>query len=160
MNRVPYRRVTPPRNTGSIRANKPQNQPENEPSGKTETLVMQFMVSGLLAAVVLLICLVNIAPLNAARDGLRQVLQGATTVEEFTAEVRHLHQTWIVRDGAPTEPETLPTYQPTARPQDPQLELPDFSDIIPLTINETTTAEEQPLKPQIPVPPIIPGLWD
>jgi len=150
--------VTPPRNAG---LNRPKKQNENEPSKMSETLIMQFMVSGLLAAVVLLICLINIAPLNAARDGLRQVLQGAATVEEFTAELRHLHQTWIVRDNAPpVEIETLPTYQPVIRPQDPQLELPDFSDTIPLTINETTTAEDQPLKPQIPVPTMTPGLWD
>lgn len=150
MNRVPYRRHTPPRS----RLQRKNFEKKNAEPKKSETLVTQFAVSGILVTVVMLICLVNIAPFNTAREGLRQVLQGPVTISELTDEISIIRQTWF----APQEEEPVPVYIIPTPNFDTQTQIPIF-DTIPLSIEETT-AEEDPLKPQAPAPLIIPGLWD
>ena len=139
MNRVPYRRVTPPRD-GSSRQEAHRNSTRYRPAPgtaaitRTETFVVQTVLSVLILAIVLIICLVDISPMIVARDGLRHVLAGAETVEEFTTSMRQFGENWlnITPSHVENEPYTLPLVYPA----------------YPLTI-----IEEPPTQP-------LPGLWD
>ena len=140
MDRVPYRRVSPPR-SGPARTDRHRET-------KTtfgETVIVQAIISGLLLAVVLVICLVDIGPLVTLRGRLGQVLDGATTVEEFNADIRRMRENWL----------DTPQPAPPAQIELPEI-VPPFSYIpyIPLTANE------EPINPQIPGPSMGPGLWD
>ena len=149
MDRVPYRRVTAPRNASS-HTNRHNHKPEKEQTNITigETLIVQSIVSGLLLAIVLVICLIDIGPLVSAREGLHRVLDGATTVEEFTEDLRQFSQNWLnVEIQEETQmPEILDTQA---------IDIPEvLEDNIPLTADET------PLNPHTPGPLVSPGLWD
>lgn len=139
MNRVPYRRVTPPRSGGTSRID--FDKPQEHKTSIYETVIVQAIISGLLLAVVLVICLVDIGPLVSLRGRLGQALDGATTVEEFAADIRQLRETWLYT----TQPQT-----PEEPPPPPML----YSPTIPLTVYD------EPINPQIPGPSMGPGLWD
>jgi len=104
-------------------------------------------------AVVLVICLVDIAPLVSLRGRLGQVLDGATTVEEFAADIRQFRDNWLdtpqVEQIEPTEQIEQP--EPEEPPAPPPML---YSPTIPLTV------QEEPINPQIPGPSMGPGLWD
>ena len=163
MDRVPYRRITPPRdskissNEGTYRqgldVNKLVSNPDNEKITPGETLLVQLIISGVLMLAVLLVCLINIGPLVSLRSGLRQVLTGATTIEEFATEVRHFSQEWLNVEPTPIteEPETPIFYFP-------ELPLVNPQGISP--VQNPPTAYEETLNPQLPGPLVSPGLWD
>jgi len=114
------------------------------------------MISGLLLAVVLVICLVDIAPLVSLRGRLGQVLDGATTAEEFAADMRRFRQVWLETPQDVYIPH-VEQFEPPTPPAPPeQEESPPFIYIpnIPLT------AQEEPINPQNPGPSMGPGLWD
>jgi len=93
---VPYRRRTPPRgNSGGYEGRRYRQNERSETISTSETILVQSMICGLLLAIVLVICLVDIAPMVSLRGGLNQVLAGATTMEEFTSEVRQFSQNWF-----------------------------------------------------------------
>ena len=151
MNRVPYRRVTPPRDGNAIEFNKRQDRPAKASFG--ETIIVQAIISGLLLAVVLVICLVDIAPLVSLRGRFGQVLDGATTIEEFSADIRQFRDNWL---GAP-EIEQIEQTEQIEQPQPEEPPAPPpmlYSPTIPLTV------QEEPINPQIPGPSMGPGLWD
>jgi len=93
---------------------------------------------------VLVICLVDIAPLVSLRDRLGHVLNGATTIEEFAADLRQFSEDWLGFEAEPPE-------APLAEPDFPSIQEPLH---IPLT------AYEEPINPHVPGPSMSPGLWD
>jgi len=163
MDRVPYRRVTPPRNNDaktndSIYVSRRQTQPhcENDQISRVENMTIQLIISGVLMLVVLVISLVDIGPLASLRTGLRQVLSGATTFNEFTTEVRHFGQERLNFGGGTITqtPEHVPTIPAFYFPQHP----PTLQEET-INIDLLPTAYDLP-NPQIPGPLVVPGLWD
>ena len=155
MDRVPYRRITPPRD--GVPHKHSRRQSETITVG--ETILGQSIISGLLLVVVLLICLIDIAPMVSLRQGLRQVLAGATTLEELTAEAQQFRLDWQNRNYAHPA-EELPEVPFPALPlgiQNPPVEAAENPS--PPLYTLPLTAEE-PLNPQIPGPSAVPGLWD
>jgi len=147
LNRVPYRRVTPPRNGTASQIE--FNRRKDRPASIGETIIVQAIISGLLMAVVLIICIVNIAPLVSLRGRLGQALDGATTVDEFANDIRQFRDNWLV----------TPHIEPTDQIEPPEPEEPPappliYSPTIPLTV------QEESINPQIPGPSMGPGLWD
>ena len=163
MNRVPYRRVTPPRDGVSTQIEFKHRQENKTTIG--ETIIVQAIISGLLLAVVLVICLVDIAPLVSLRGRLGQALNGATTVEEFAADINHFRENWLGAAQTPQyeQPEHIPQFEYTPQPEQmPQLEHPQFEPYVQPEPEEPIplTAQEEPINPQIPGPSMGPGLWD
>jgi len=119
-----------------------------------ETIIVQGIVSGLLLAIVLVICLIDIGPLVSIKGGLYRALEGATTVEEFSATMQRFGQNWLN-----TEPGTIIQEE---IPQVPQLETPplDTQAITQDEQNIPLTAYESLPNPHIPGPLVSPGLWD
>ena len=153
MNRVPYRRVTPPRDRDGSASQIEFNRRQDRPTSIGETIIVQAIISGLLMAVVLVICLVDIAPLVSLRGRLGQVLDGATTVEEFAADIRQFRDNWLDTPQAEQIEQTEQIEQP--EPEEPPAPPPMlYSPTIPLTV------QEEPINPQIPGPSMGPGLWD
>jgi len=168
MNRVPYRRVTPPREgVGYVRTaeniHKPivSRQPDTPDSiSAAQNFVLQLIISGVLMLAVLIICLTDITPLVELRSGLRNVLAGATTPRELVADVRDLGNEWL----GFSEPEDyeVPTFYMPDSPFVPR----DY----PLTVFEETyqTYQEQETpptadylpNPHVPGLLVTPGLWD
>jgi len=125
-----------------------------------ETMVVQLVLSGILIMAVFLICLVDIGPLTSLRGGLRQVLAGATTVEAFTAEVRHFSQEWRSPETEPINTLDLPVFfipeLSLIYPYDnPFAEYEEFFDL-----QLPSSAYNEHSNPQIPGPLMSPGLWD
>ena len=157
MDRVPYRRVIPSRNSQSnyTRGKKSRNH-ENETITTGETIITQCIISGILLVVILLIGLIDFEPATTLRGGLVGVLAGATTVGELTADVRHFGEEWLGWENAVPE-----------NPEIPLIPLPsaysyEHENIIPAILIPTIplTADDEPLNPQIPGPSAVPGLWD
>ena len=135
MDRVPYRRVTPPRTTGATVGSARQGQ-RQQPTGPTprDTIFAQFIVSLLILMLVLTIAMVDIAPMVTVRDRVGQLLEGANTPEEFTGALRNFGEVWLN-----FTPQYHLEYNPTDITIPPEL-------AHPLTLVE---------------PPVtIPGLWD
>jgi len=145
VNRVPYRRVTPPRN-GSLAEHDCSH--KNEKITTRETILVQAIISGLLLTVVLLICLVDIAPMVTLQDGLRQVLSGPTTMQELSSEIEQFRTGQLTHIIEPAEEMPPPSTIP----------------VLPVGWSETSlpyrTATEEPINPQSPGPSVVPGLWD
>jgi len=123
-------------------------------------MLVQFIISGILMAAVLLICFADIGRLVSLQGGLRQALAGATTVEELTEEVRHFGREWLNIEPEPaTELLDLPMFdfpEFTFEPQgDPSAVYEEYFNPQPQPM-----AYEQYLNPQIPGPLVSPGLWD
>jgi len=95
------------------------------------------------------------------RGGLRQVLAGATTVEAFTAEVRHFSREWLNTEPEPvTELLDLPVfYIPEPSFIDTQYNLPEAYEQY-YHLQPAPTAYDEHSNPQIPGPLTSPGLWD
>jgi len=141
MDRVPYRRVTPPRGTAKTRSNK-------EVITRGETLIMQFVVGGILFLTVLMICLIDIAPMVTLRSGIDRILSGATTIEEFASNIRSLEE-WI----SPIQPSSI-----IEQPGSTIEQLPVISP--PIQPTNPPTVYEELSNPQNPGPLVVPGLWD
>ena len=145
LDRVPYRRVTPPR--GSAIPRDIPVKPQEKTTSTIETVIIQFMISGALMVLVLLISLLNISPFAPLRDGLRQILAGAATVEEFTQEMRHFGYEWLnIGAELPAETLDLPVFESPQTFETYEIPKP--------------TAYDEHLNPQIPGPLRSPGLWD
>jgi len=166
MDRVPYRRITPPRNNDFntfntnenmyVRRHQTQPHRESEPISRMESITIQLIISGVLMLVVLVISLADIGPFASLRNGLRQALSGATTFNEFTTEVRHFSQEWLNFGGGTTT--EIPEHAPTT----PVFYFPEHT---PAMQEETINIDLPPtaydfLNPQIPGPLVVPGLWD
>ena len=172
MDRVHYRRVSPPRNqkTGqntrsyerSYDRNYERSSYNNHDTGHItvgETIIMQCVISGVLMVVVLLAAMLDIAPAITLRSGLRQVLVGATTVNELVTEVRYFGEEWLGWEIAappapsvPLETENPQNYNPIYIHNDAYIPY--------IPILQTPTANYEPSNPQIPGPSVVPGLWD
>jgi hypothetical protein len=156
MERVHYRRVSPSRINGDyIREPRARfGESENEEPTTVETTIMQSIVSGIIIIFVLLVCLINIKPTAALRDGLRQMLSGAETAGELVAAVQNLNAGNIENFVEEFSYEPLPPIPPTENSSNNTSSYELFDLNIPLT------AEGEILNPQIPVPLAVPELWD
>ena len=83
MNRVPYRRVTPPRGRQTTATKK-------ESLTAFESFIMQLTVSSVLMLIVLVISITNAPALAGLRTGIAQVLTGASTPGELMEDINHL----------------------------------------------------------------------
>ena len=129
MNRVPYRRVTPPRLQRTSRNTTAANE-DSATISATETLVVQLIISGALMLAVLVVCLIDTAPTLRLRYNLRQVLHGATTVDEVISGMRQL--------GVISGHEYEPTMQPeTSLP--PAAPLIELEATAPIQVTVTPT---------------------
>jgi len=154
MDRVHYRRVKPSSGNGNTR-NYHTQQSESVTPG--DTLIMQCIISGILLVVVLLIGLVDATPTVTLRDGLREVMTGANTIDELTTDIRHFGETWLGWETQTSSPVVdipiIPLPEPT------MLEIPLLTEYPP-SIPPLTAYDEVLSNPQIPGPSVVPGLWD
>jgi len=134
LDRVPYRRVTPPRNDRQGNMQYGYGREEQGEITPGETVIMQCIISGILMVVVLIICLVEIAPAITMREGLSEALSGSTTVNELMTDIRAFGEEWLDWGGQSPTPEAGPIYAPGYIQPGP----------------ETTVGLEMPL---IPLPP-------
>ena len=159
MDRVHYRRTTPSRygneRSGERNGNGYYNHHNNETITKGETIIMQCIVSGVILVAVLLIGLLDTAPTATLRNGIRDALTGATTVNELTTDIRIFGEEWLGWEAV------------TPAPYIPIIPLPEATYIpaTPITIEEMLelpplTAYDEVSNPQIPGPSATPGLWD
>ena len=100
MDRVHYRRVSPSRINGE-----PTAAAESEDLSAVETVILQSIVCGVLLIVVLIIGMLNFAPMTALRDELRHVLTGAETPHELITEMQNFSETYL----GVTPQEIIPT---------------------------------------------------
>ena len=145
MNRVPYRRITGggySRNGTTYRSH--QKQPEA--ITPAETIILQSIISGIILVAVLLVGLVDSAPTMTLREGIRQTLVGANTINELTTDVRNFGETFL-------------GWESTTTVEFPIILLPEMP-FPTMQIEQPLTANEEPLNPQIPGPSATPGLWD
>ena len=152
MDRVPYRRIMPSRRDGTRNNYAQHDQNEITPG---ETVIMQCIISGILMVAVLIICLVEIAPATSLREGLRQALSGANTVEELLADVRNFGEEWLDWTAQPAP--VLTEFPTSYYYENPPVLLP------PATSPEyyyPLTAAPESSNPQSPGPSVVPGLWD
>lgn len=120
MERVPYRRVTPSREYDKApHINKHRRisyRTSQKQSGDTisvgETFIVQTILSVLILGVVLVISVFDIGPMQVARDGVRHILAGAETVDEFTTGVRQFGYTWLNIAPAEDAPNIAPEVYP------------------------------------------------
>lgn len=146
MNRAPYRIVTPPRN------NAPNIRPRQATSAETiviskgETLIVQAIISGVLLLAVLLVSMIDIAPLSTVRNGLGNAFAGATTWEELVTDVREFGAHWLNIDAA--NEGTINIQEPLALPPTGVGLMPSKVDA-PQTITTDMDLQNTP-----------PGLWD
>jgi len=114
--------------------------------------------------------MINIAPVAALRNGLRQTLEGPGTVNELVHEVQHFGREWLGLGPSPDELPTIPANSDAL--QSPENVSPGntlyttetyrYPNLPPATSPEyyfPLTADE-PSNPQIPGPSVVPGLWD
>ena len=169
MDRVHYRRVMPSRyaNDESSHSRRHTERSMSRTSGEEqseitagETIILQCIISGILMVAVLLVCLVDIGPTHIMKDGLRQALAGASTVNELVTDVRTFGEEWF--DWGISEPQTseqapLEQADPYGVHSPPSITLPPATSpeyYFPMTVNP----EES--NPQNPGPSVVPGLWD
>jgi len=81
MNRVPYRRVTPPRNQDG-HFTKTTSTSYESPEAEATSLLPKIIISGLLLLAVLLISTAD--SLEPLRAGLQDILSGASTMRELS----------------------------------------------------------------------------
>ena len=170
MDRVPYRRVSPPRN--GTAASREYDHHENENAiSPGETLIMQCIICGIIMVFVLIAGLTDIAPAVAIRGGISQVLTGAETLDELMTDVRRFGAEWfgwepVEDDAAPGQYYAPAEYfDPPATNFESAILPTDYEYItdreyIDEYINETPAADQQVSNPAVPEPPVTPGLWD
>ena len=144
MDRVPYRRVSPSRRDVDAVGYQSSREETGDVS-HFEALILQCIISGIVLVFVLIASTTSIAPAVALKDGIRQVLAGAETVDELIMDIRQLGTEWL--GWAPVE---APIYTPTEYVYEEEAEIEPY---------QPPTAEEVS-KPTVPEPAVIPGLWD
>ena len=115
MDRVPYRRVTPPRNSTATRTTGTSYNSQKIKPAETEnpnTLLPKIIISGLLLLAVLVICTADF--LEPLRGGLQDILSGAVTVQDLSERVLSFGRDQL--GYAPTLYEPTPTTTPLAVP--------------------------------------------
>ena len=162
MNRSPYRRVMPSRRAGAGYSSGHSAGDESISHG--ETLIFQCIICGIIMVFVLIAGMVDIAPAVRLREGMRQVLSGAQTLDELVMEVRQFGHQWL--DWAPP-PETAATPAELYIPEiDSLYPSPSYNleqTIFPSTSYPNTehlppAAIDQVSNPAVPEPPVTPGL--
>ena len=164
MDRVPYRRVSPPRH-GPTHERDDYSHSENDGHiSHGETLIMQCIICGIIMVFVLIASLVDIAPAITLRNGISQVLTGAETLDELITDVRRIGSDllgWDIADDA-TAPNEF--YSPSEYFPDEPPATNIESTVFPIMDheyeNETPAADEQASNPTVPEPLVTPGLWD
>lgn len=161
LERVPYRRVAPSRNVHGRQRYERYEQRENREITASESVIVQCIICGILIVAVLIITMVDIAPTQQLREGLRQALAGAHTVEELVTDVRNFSEIWL--GTAEHLPEPMP--EQTMPPS----ELPLSYGIPPIVIPPQATSPEyyypmtsapEASNPQNPGTSLAPGLWE
>ena len=109
MNRVPYRRVTPPRNQAGRAAIEKSTSYESHTrysqsnSNEQTEIPSQFpkiVISGLLLLAVVVVCTADfLIPL---RSGLQDILSGASTIQELLEVVQNFGRSQLGFDYIPT----------------------------------------------------------
>ena len=178
MDRVPYRRITPPRHertnpsTRGEHINPKDSMERDTAISHGETLIMQCILSGVIMVFVLVASMTNIAPALALRGGIRQVLSGAETLDELVTDVRRFGAEWFGWDAPPvTAPgyelyeEGLPQYfDNNDYTTSPAQEFYDYNDTGALKHDlhyyDDTQLADDPSNPTVPEPTVTPGLWD
>jgi len=170
MDRVPYRRVSPPR-TGASKSPKNEHTHQEDAIPHGETLIIQCIICAVIFVFVLIITMTNIGPTTFLREGLEQVLTGAETLDELVTDVRQLGSEWLgwepVVDTSPDE-----FYFPVQEHHMPEAEgmsLPDPHDNYEYTKTEypeyqennyPPAADYEVSNPTVPEPTVTPGLWN
>jgi len=175
MDRVPYRRVTPPRTGASKVIESPRSEHVNQEESIShgETLIIQCIICAVIFVFVLIITMTNIGPAATMRGGLEQVLTGAETLDELVTDARQLGSQWFgwepVEDLYVPEEFYSPTWEypviETEEPNDPT----DLYDTYEYTYTEQQeypqtnyppAADYESSNPTVPEPTVTPGLWD
>ena len=136
-----------------------------------ETIITQCIISGVILVGVLLISILNIAPAMTLREGLGQVMTGATTVSELVDDVMMFGEEWFgwEFDGVPwarQQPEVqhiLDTDNPNIPASGQNLDgsqILNVPPVIPSIPEHPPSANFSPSNPQVPGPSVVPGLWD
>ena len=169
MNRTPYRRVTPSRHGADTYPR--EREYDNEASdtvSHAETLVMQCILCGIIMVFVLIASMTDISPAAALRDGMRQVLSGAETLDELIADVRNFGSNWLDLEFQPQETFITPEefYTPaTSFPDElfntlEQTAFPSIDSENTYIDQLPPAADDQVSNQTVPEPPVTPGLWD
>ena len=160
MDRVPYRRVTPSRRdygtaSSEYRHNAHPSSNDGDGISYAETLIMQCIISGIIMVLVLVSGMTDIAPAVAVRNGIRQVLTGAETLDELIADVRQFGTDWLgwdpVEDAAPPADFLFPAWDYPYEPATPTVNYENIYD---------TPEADEASNPTVPEPLVTPGLWD
>lgn len=156
MERVHYRRTTP---TGQTRQASGAYTDEGGREGSRERLILQGIVSGLMLAAILGLCLFESGFSAAAREGLGKALNGYTTVEAAAEGVKGFGQAYLpvvfgepeaaAPVSAPVSPR-IPEEIPSAPPQTVTVDEG-------LYIDQDILAEMNASKSTVPEPPASPG---
>ena len=164
MNRTPYRRIMPSRRDG---AGYPSGLSAggDETISRGEALIFQCIICGIIMVFVLIAGMTEITPAVRLREGMRQVLSGAHTLDELVMEVRQFGHQWL--DWAPP-PQTMSSPSEIFIPEDAipapayNLEQTAFPPGSENTYTEhlPPAADEQASNLTVPEPPVTPGLWD
>lgn len=179
MERVHYRRVSPPR-TGSPAGRDTFDRSrygpaESEASGYREKLILQGIVSGLILVFILLACLIENRLTGYVKSNLRLALDGWTTAENIMTEVQNFSQNlWDTpeKNDSPAEEvpfvsdisaETSQTGTDTATVEEPAQVVNQSAGGTDFYIDEDVLAElntqaayEDASKSPVPEPPVSP----
>jgi hypothetical protein len=129
MERVHYRRVTPSYGAAPAERRRPAAPPDTEPSGFRERIIIQGIVSGVMLAVILALCLLNSQWTAQARAGLEQALDGHTTLEGLANSAREWGQTYLPFAFGPPEAADYPAVEPPVT--DSAADIPVLTEPVP-----------------------------
>ena len=171
MDRVPYRRKTPPRHKSAPMGEYSgynENDERDETISYGENLILQCIISAVILVVVLVAGMTDIAPSAAIRDGISQVLSGPETFHELVVDVRSFGAEWLGwEDAATVEPLTdiaAPAYDYYELDSTPGFDdYPDTdlsSDIDEYSNYYENYPADEASNPAVPEPSVTPGLWD
>ena len=164
MDRVPYRRVSPPRHEREGYSHPQENESE-ETISHSETLITQCIISAVILVVVLFAGMMDIPPAQALRGGIQQVLTGANNLDELITEVTELSREWLGFEvDTPFQLPTLETddypyihYDLDTMHNGESIPAIDYYEHEPYTYEP---AEDESSNYTVPEPPTTPGLWD
>jgi len=171
MDRVPYRRISPPRHERESYSNSYEQEANEAASSHGETIIMQCIISAVILVVVLFAGMMDIPPAQALRGGIQQVLTGAENLDELITDVTELGREWLGFEvDTPFQLPTLETenyphihYDIDTMPDGHQ----SHDEIVPI-INGyeyepsiyTYEPADESSNHTVPEPPDTPGLWD
>ena len=157
MDRVPYRRVLPSRNS-AMYADRHDHSGvfdydtghQEETISRGETLILQCIICSVMMVIVLLVGITDIAPAVAVRNSINQVLTGAETLDELMTEVRQFGADWL--GWEPVESPNAYDVQETV-----YFPIDEYEDEYNY---DYPAADEQVSNHTVPEPLVTPGLWD